>query len=54
MSGLGGSTGTACADLSTCCSTLTDANAKMSCALVVTLGIDQACAATYDNLCGQP
>ncbi len=53
-SGSGGAGGSAktCADLSTCCDTLTDADDKMSCAGVAALKIDLACGLAYASFCG--
>jgi hypothetical protein len=49
--GTGASTKT-CADLSTCCATLTDADEKANCTRVVSLQTELVCGLAYPNFCG--
>src|SRR5882724_521020 len=50
---VGGSTATeTCADLSACCTNLTDANSKMACTTIVSGKDDQSCGVAYGALCG--
>jgi len=50
---VGGSTATeTCADLSACCTKLTDANSKMACTTIVSGKDDQSCGVAYGALCG--
>jgi hypothetical protein len=53
-SGAGGSASTAktCADLNTCCATLTDMAQKTSCTMVADLNTDLLCGLAYSNFCG--